>query len=187
LARINPDNELAIIDSDDDSGWQTAAKLEAFPGTGRVEKFTVNRNDATRGNVAVLVSKQPIPLRDADAADSVDATAQTPGWERFRLAAGAWIIDTADLSANFDPILSVFDAKTGKLLARNDDADVHTVASRVHIKLREPSELVMRVESADKGGGSTRLQIRADKEVTHPVKHLRHSRAVQSSPSISKT
>jgi hypothetical protein len=187
LARLDPDKDLALIDSDDDGGWRTAAKLDAIVGTGRLEKFTVSRNNATQGNVAVFVTAQAIPLRDREAASVIDVTAVTPGWERICLPAGAWVVETTDLSTDFDPILSVFDAKSGKLLARNDDADEHTVASRVKIDLHESSELVMRVDSADKGGGSTHLAVRPDTARTRPTKHQNRLRGLPSSALISTT
>jgi hypothetical protein len=98
------------------------------------------------------------------------------------IPAGEWVISTSDLSPNFDPILSVFDAKTGKLLAHNDAADEHTVVSRVHLRIHEPTELLMRVESADQGGGSTRLEVRHDTDSVRPAKNLKRARTIQTYP-----
>lgn len=186
LARMDPNSPLGIIDSDDDGGWEAAAKLQTFLGTGRLEKFTVSRNDATQGDVAVFVSKQQIPIRAIEAGDPVNVTPENPGWQMIRVPAGRWTVETGDLSSGFDPVLSVFDLKTGELVARNDDADEHTMASRVHLNLRDPTDLAMRVDSADKDSGSTRLVLRPDTVSVRARKHTMPPRIPRVGRSVSK-
>jgi hypothetical protein len=159
LARIDPARPISISDSDATHDVRDAAMLTQFLGTGKSEHFSVSRNGVAEGNVELLVTKHAIRRRDVGQTDVLDVTTDSAAWQLIRLPPGTWYLETRNLSPNFDPVLSVFDAATGKLLERNDDASRRTVASHIRLNLRGYTDLAICMSAASTNGGSGQVEV----------------------------
>ena len=157
LLRGDPQNPGEVIDESDDDGWELGAHLGQFVGTGRAEQLAVTRINDERGDVAVLVRRAPVPELDPSTAGPTGVFTASSTWRRVSLAAGNWSITTTDVSEGLDPMLTVYDGKTGTVLGSNDDIDYSRgdLAARVLLHLDQPQEVVIRLDSVAGEGQCT--------------------------------
>jgi hypothetical protein len=160
LLRADPTNAGNFVDANDDDGWQLGAHLGQFVGTGSTERLAVTRRNDGRGDVAVLVRREPIPELDLAAVRPTPVPVTSSTWRRLSLSAGTWSVATTDLPQGLDPALIVYDGTTGAVLGSNDDAGEGELAARVLLQLDQPREIVIRLVSVD-GEGECNIEATA--------------------------
>jgi hypothetical protein len=153
LIRADLENPGGFSDANDDDGWQLGARLNQFVGTGRLEHFAVTRTKSGRGDVGVLVRRDPVLLLNP--ATPTPVSKGTSTWRRMTLTAGTWSLRTTDLPPGLDPVLTAYDGSSGAALAMNDDGEDGDPAARVLLKLERPTDIIIRLDSLQGDGDCT--------------------------------
>jgi hypothetical protein len=152
LYRYDPTDPARAIEADDDGGWARGARIDGILGTGGVQRFAILQASANEGEVALVVTRRPVPGVKPGQLERLPIRAGEWVWRQVSLPAGHWTVAARARGAAVDPVLVVNDAATGRALAENDDRADGDTDAEAAITLRAPASVVIGLRSLDSHG-----------------------------------